>query len=217
MFKKLQILLVLMLVTELSLAQTSVGFRGGYTQSSVNYRVRPGAPLIRAGGVTAPTYAFVIEHYGQKNAGLQLELQQITLGYTETDTLSRSNQSELSYLKVPILSSFYFGNTGRFHIKVGPHIGMLVGARDVLRQIPATTTLPTYGQEGDDPQRLMYGLNAAAGLSKAFGRHAFGGEVRYGYEFGRPESQNRIFDMSSTHLEISFQYTFAIIRAKWQK
>jgi hypothetical protein len=217
MIKKLQILLVLMLLAELAIAQTSVGFRGGYTSSAVNYRPRPGAPLIRAGGVTGPSYALVIEHYGQKNAGLQLELQQITLGYTETDTLGRSNQTELSYLKIPMLSSFYFGNSGRFHIKVGPHVGMLVGARDLLRQLPATSVLPTYGQEGDNPKRLMYGLNAAAGLSKAFGRHAFGGEVRYGYEFGRPESQNRIFDMSSTHLEISFQYTFAIIRAKWRK
>jgi hypothetical protein len=215
--KQLMFVAALIFLAEYAAAQTSVGFRGGYSNSSVNYRSRPGAPMIRAGGISAPTYSFLIEHFAQKNAGLQAELQYLTLGYTETDTLARSNQTELSYLKIPLLSSFYFGNTGRFHIRFGPHLGFLMRARDLLRELPSATALPTFGEPDDRPNRFMYGLTAAAGLSKSFGRHTLGGEIRYGYEFGRPETQGRIFDMTGVNLEASLLYTFTILKPRWQK
>ncbi|EKB50089.1 outer membrane beta-barrel protein [Cecembia lonarensis] len=199
------------------LAQTSVGLRGGISSSEVTYRYQLGRPPVFTSGVRHSTFAFVIEHFGQKNAGIQLELQRITLGYTQENEFQQVNQSDWEYLKVPLLSNFYFGNKGRFHIKLGPHFGYLMQAKDVRREFEGDETfLPTYGQPEDDPRRIMYGLNLGAGLSKLFGKSTLAGDVRLAYEFGRPESLERIFDMNTTTLEITLTYLFQIRKGKWQ-
>jgi hypothetical protein len=192
-------------------SQISVGFRGGISSSSVTYRYQLGRAAVNADGIRDFTYAFVLEYFGNKNAGLQLEIQSITLGYTQENDSLGLNQSEWRYLKVPILSNFYFGNRGRFHIKIGPHFGYLLDAVDVSREYENPPTgLPTYGREGDNPNKFMYGLNLGAGLSNLFGKSTLAGDIRFAYEFGRPESQDRIFDMNSTTLEISLTYLFRI-------
>ncbi|MGY6742354.1 MAG: outer membrane beta-barrel protein [Cecembia sp.] len=200
------------------LAQTSVGIRGGVSSSEITYRYRLGRPPINTSGVRHSTFAFVVEHFAQKNAGLQLEFQHITLGYTQENELQQVNQSDWEYLKMPVLSNFYFGNKGRFHIKLGPHFGYLMQAKDVRREFEGDETfMPTYGQPGDNPNRLMYGLNLGAGLSKLFGKSTLAGDVRLSYEFGRPESQDRIFDMNTTTLEITLSYLFQLRKGKWQE
>lgn len=197
--------------------QVSVGFRGGVSSSEITYRYQLGRPPINTPGIRGTTFAFVLEHFGQKNAGLQLEIQRITLGYTQENELMQVNQSEWEYLKMPVLSNFYFGNKGRFHIKLGPHFGYLLNAKDARREFEGNeTSLPTYGQAGDDPRRIMYGLNLGAGLSKLFGKNTLAGDVRIAYEFGRPESLDRIFDMNTTTLEITLTYLFQIRKGKWQ-
>ena len=72
--------------------------------------------------------------------------------------------------------------------------------------------IPTYGQPGDDPNRIMYGLTGGVGLSKLFGRHTVQAEARFSYEFGRPESQDRIFDLNFTQLEFTLAYLFMVIK-----
>lgn len=204
-------------ITEL-LAQTSIGFRGGISSSQISYRYILGRPPVLTSGIQETTFAVVLEHFGQKNAGLQIELQKITLGYTQTDEAESINQSEWDYLKMPLLSNFYFGNKGRFHIKLGPHFGYLLAARDVKREFVGNeTSLPTYGQAGDDPNRFIYGLNLGAGLSKLFGKSTLAGDIRLAYEFAGPESQDRIYDMNSIALELSLSYLFQIRKGKWQK
>jgi hypothetical protein len=198
--------------------QTSVGFKGGFSSSNITYRYQLGRPPINTPGVRNTTFAIVLEHFAQKNAGLQLEFQWITLGYTQENELLQVNQSEWEYLKMPFLSNFYFGNKGRFHIKLGPHIGYLLEARDVRREFEGDETfLPTYGQAGDNPNRIMYGLNIGAGLSNLFGKSTLAGDVRLAYEFGRPESLDRVFDMNTTTLEITLIYLFQIRKGKWQE
>lgn len=199
-------------------AQLSVGFRGGISSSNVSYRYELGRPVVNTGGISGTTYAFVVEYFGQKNAGIQLELQHLTLGYTQENDELAVNQTEWQYFKMPVLSNFYFGNKGRFHIKLGPHFGYLLQARDIKREFEGDETLlPTYGQAGDDPRRFMYGLNVGAGLSKLFGKSTLAGDVRLAYEFGNPESKDRIFDINSTTLEFSLTYLFQIKKGKWQK
>ncbi|EOZ96465.1 hypothetical protein A33Q_2235 [Indibacter alkaliphilus LW1] len=204
--------------SSISEAQTSFGFRGGASVSSVSYRYQLGRPIQFSDGVTAQTYAFVLEHFGQKNAGLQLEFQYITLGFNQENDQLAVNRTEFDYLKVPLLSNFYFGRSGRFHIKLGPHIGYLLDARDVSREFDVELTeLPTYGQPGDDPKRLMYGLSIGAGVSKLFGKSTLALDGRFAYEFGDQESQDRIFDLNITTLEFTLTYLFQIREAKWQK
>lgn len=196
-------------------AQTSVGFRGGVSSSDITYRYQLGRPAINTSGIRDATFSIVVEHFGQKNAGLQLEFQRITLGYSQENELGQLNQSEWEYLKMPFLSNFYFGNKARFHIKLGPHFGYLLEANDVTREFVGDETfLPTYGQPGDDPRRFMYGLNLGAGLSGIFGKSTLAGDIRLAYEFGRPESQERIFDMNTTTLEITLTYLFQIRKGK---
>lgn len=213
-FCLLTIILVLAL-GEIS-AQTSFGIRGGYSISSMTYRYELGRPPIRPNGISSPTFAFVVEHFNNKNAGVQFELQYLTLGYTQESDEGEINQTEWEYLKIPFLANFYAGNSGRFHIKIGPHIGYMINATDVKREFEGPTNLPTYGGVNDDPNKLMYGLTAGAGLSKLFGKTTLEGDVRFSYEFGRPESQGRIFDMNSTNLEITLTYLFQVAKTKHQ-
>ncbi|SMD42664.1 Outer membrane protein beta-barrel domain-containing protein [Aquiflexum balticum DSM 16537] len=198
-------------------AQTSFGIRGGYSISRMSYLYELGRPSIRTSGIAAPTFSFVFEHFNNKNAGVQIELQYLTLGYTQESDLGETNQTELEYLKIPFLANFYAGKSGRFHIKIGPHIGYMINATDVLREFEDPTNLPTYGGANDDPNRFMYGLTGGAGLSKLFGKSTLEGDVRFSYEFGRPEGQDRIFDMNSTNIEITLTYLFQVAKTKLQK
>src|SRR5690606_7286292 len=191
-------------------AQTSIGVRGGISQSGLSYRPHIASATYKVPGISAPTYSFVIEQFFAKNAGAQIEFQLLTLGYTGTDTLNTGNETHFEYVKIPLLSNFYLGRSGRFHIKMGPHFGYLLNAKDVSTVIEGALLIPTYGQEGDNPRKLMYGLTAGLGLSKLFGKSTIQAEVRYSYEFGRPESQNRIFELNSTNLEITLAYLFQI-------
>ncbi|NHE59048.1 porin family protein [Cyclobacterium plantarum] len=193
-------------------AQTSVGIKAGYTSSSASYRVTLGSFPRSVTGISAPSYSLVIEQFFEKNAGAQIEFQFLTTGYAATDTINMGNETQFDYLKIPILSNFYLGNSGRFHIKLGPHLGYLLEARDVNRVVEGELVIPTYGQAADQPRKIMYGLTAGVGLSKLFGKHTLQGEVRYSYEFGRPESQERIFDINFTQLEFSLAYLFRVLQ-----
>jgi len=204
------ILFLLLGIAEVK-AQTSIGFRGGVSQSSVSYRPSIASVTYKVPGVKLPVYGLVVEQFFSKNAGAQIEFQLLTLGYTGTDTLNTGNETHFDYLKIPLLSNFYLGNTGRFHIKMGPHFGYLLEAKDVTRVSEGDLLIPTYGQPGDNPKKFMYGLTAGVGVSKLFGGSTFQAEVRYSYEFGRPESQNRIFELNSTNLEFTLAYLFRII------
>jgi hypothetical protein len=207
----------LLLSPEFCYGQTSFGIRGGYSVSSMAYRSTPSRPQVQTAGISAPTFAFVMEHFASKNAGIQIEIQYLTLGYTQTDTvLTGTNKTELTYLKMPVLSNFYVGKGGRFHIKIGPHFGYLLEATDVSRNFEGPLFLPTYGNPEDDPRKFMYGLTAGAGLSKLFGKSTIEGDLRFSYEFGRPETQDRIFDMNSTNIEFTLTYLFRALKSKAQ-
>ncbi len=198
-------------------AQLSVGIRGGYSTSSYSYQPTSSNRSRSVDGIGAPTFAFVAEYFSSKNAGIELNIQQITLGFRQFNEREELNQTELSYLKVPLLASFFAGRSGRFQIKFGPHLGYLLQAKDVTREFSGAIPpeLPTYGGAGDLPNKFMYGLTAGAGISKLFGKSTISGEVRFAYDFTNPESQKRIFDMNSTNLEFTIAYLFRIREAKF--
>lgn len=193
------------------LAQTSIGLKAGFTQSSATYRTSLGAFPRDVTGFNSPSYGLVIEQFFEKNAGAQIEFQLLTTGYAATDSVNTGNETSFTYLKVPVLSNFYLGNSGRFHIKIGPHLGYLLDVKDVKRVVEGDLVIPTYGQAGDTPRKLMYGITAGVGLSKLFGKSTLQGEVRYSYEFGNPEAQDRIFDINFTQLEFSLAYLFKVL------
>ena len=118
-----------------------------------------------------------------------------------------------------MLSSFFLGKSGRFQIKLGPHFGYMLQAKDISREFSNTTPseLPTFGGASDSPRKIMYGLTAGAGISKLFGKSTITGEVRFSYDFTNPEGQERIFDMSSTNLEFTLAYLFRIKDSKIER
>nr|WP_137401502.1 porin family protein [Echinicola rosea] len=216
-YKFIVLCLLLTGTATLAHAQLSVGFRGGVSYSGMSYRPTVAIPKTKAHGVKSkPIYGIAIEHYFKNHAGVELDIQYLTTGYVEyNEDETLSNETELDYLKIPFLSNFYFGRSGRFHIKMGPHFGYLLNATDVRREFesknPDLPILPTYGQPGDDPKKFMYGLTAGAGISKVFGKSTIVAEVRASYELGRPESQDRIFDMEITNLEFTVSYLFQVM------
>ncbi|SFT73322.1 Outer membrane protein beta-barrel domain-containing protein [Algoriphagus locisalis] len=204
-------------------AQTSVGIRGGYATSTYSYRPTPSTRGISVDGLGTPTFALVFEHFNAKNAGLEINLQFLRLGFTQISDedieLELVNETQFDYLKIPMLSSFFLGRSGRFQIKLGPHLGYLLQAKDITREFSGATPaeIPTYGGADDEPNRIMYGLTAGAGISKLFGKSTLAGEVRFSYDFTNPEGQDRIFEMSSTNLEFTLAYLFRIRDSKIER
>ncbi|SIN96921.1 outer membrane beta-barrel protein [Algoriphagus halophilus] len=215
------ILALVLVISSFSLnAQTSIGIKGGYTTSSFSYIPALNIRSISVDGLSAPTFAFVFEHFNAKNAGIELNVQYLSTGYnqsiTDTEGAILSNETQLDYLKIPMMASFFIGRSGRFQIKFGPHLGYLLSANDIQRDIidSSPPEIPTYGGADDNPKKLMYGLSAGAGISKLFGKSTIAGEVRFGYDFTNPESQERIFDLNFTTLEFTLAYLFQIKDAK---
>lgn len=215
------ILVLILVISSFSLkAQTSIGIKGGYTTSSFSYIPALNIRSISVDGLSAPTFAFVFEHFNAKNAGIELNIQYLSTGYnqsiTDTEGAILTNETQLDYLKIPMMASFFVGRSGRFQIKFGPHLGYLLSANDIQRDIVDSSPpeIPTYGGAEDNPKKLMYGLSAGAGISKLFGKSTIAGEVRFGYDFTNPESQERIFDLNFTTLEFTLAYLFQIKDAK---
>ncbi len=214
--QKILVLLFLFVLPLGAFAQLSVGIRGGYTTSSYSYQPTASNRSRSVDGIGAPTFSFVVEYFNSKNAGVELNLQQLTLGFRQFNENEELNQTELTYLKVPFLASFFAGRSGRFQIKFGPHLGYLLQAKDITREFVGANPpeIPTYGGESDSPNKFMFGITAGAGISKLFGKSTISGEVRFGYDFTNPESQDRIFDMNSTNLEFTLAYLFRIKERK---
>lgn len=197
-------------------AQLSIGIRGGYATSTYRYQGTASTRSTSVDGIGAPTFALVAEYFNSKNAGVEFNLQQLTLGFRQFGEEEKLNHTELTYLKMPLLASFFAGRSGRFQVKIGPHLGVLLKAEDIVREYSGATPpeLPTYGGALDDPNKFMYGLTAGAGISKLFGKSTISGEVRFAYDFTNPESQDRIYDMSSANLEFTLAYLFRIKERK---
>src|SRR5690606_26079576 len=197
-------------------AQLSVGIRGGYATSTYSYQGSASTRSRSVDGIGAPTFAVVVEYFNAKNAGVEFNAQQLTLGFRQLSEEEHVNHTELTYLKMPLLASFFAGRSGRFQIKFGPHLGFLLRSEDIAREYSGATPpeLPTYGGSTDRPDKLMYGMTAGAGISKLFGKSTISGEVRFAYDFTNPEGQDRIYDMSSTNLEFTLAYLFRIKEQK---
>lgn len=215
MVKKL-VLLVFILLPGMAWSQLSLGIRGGLTSSSYSYQATAGTRVKKVDGIAAPTFALVLEYFDSKNAGVEINAQQLTLGFAQVDDAGKVNQTELTYLKFPVLASIFAGRSGRFQIKFGPHFGALRQAKDITREYSGATPkeLPTFGQPADAPNKRMYGLTGGAGISKLFGKSTLSAEARFAYDFTNPESQDRIFDMSSTNLEFTLAYLFRVKERK---
>jgi hypothetical protein len=215
MIKKL-LILVLILLPKIAFAQLSIGIRGGLSSSSYSYQATAGTRVKKVEGTAAPTFAVVLEYFDSKNAGVELNVQQLTIGFKQVNDAGKINQTEFSYLKFPILASIFAGRSGRFQIKFGPHFGILRQVEDLTREYSGASPkeLPTFGQPSDTPNKSMYGLTGGAGISKLFGKSTLSAEARFGYDFTNPESQDRIFDMSSTNLEFTLAYLFRVRERK---
>ncbi|MDG1276439.1 MAG: outer membrane beta-barrel protein [Algoriphagus sp.] len=213
------IFILLLTSMSASFAQTSIGIRGGYTTSSYSYRSTPGSRASSVPGIGRQTFALVFEHFNSKNAGIEANLQYLSIGFAEENGVDDPiliNETEFNYLKMPLVSSFFIGKSGRFQIKIGPHFGYLLNAQDLRREFENSnsTILPTYGGEDDQPKKLMYGITAGAGISKLFGKSTLAGEVRFAYDFTNPENLDRVFEMSSTNLEFTLAYLFQVKKLK---
>ena len=214
--QKILIGLFLLMLPVAASAQLSIGVRGGYATSSYRYQPTASTRGRPVESVGAPTFSLVVEYFNSKNAGIELNLQQLTLGFRQFNDSLDINQTEFTYLKAPLLASFFAGRSGRFQIKFGPHVGYLFQVKDIARGFSGGSPpdLPTYGSAADSPNKFMYGITAGAGISKLFGKSTISGEVRFAYDFTNPESQDRVFDMGSTNLEFTLAYLFRIKERK---
>ena len=69
---------VLFFLPSIALAQLSFGIRGGMSTSSYSYQATASTRSKNVEGIAAPTFAIVLEYFDSKNAGVELNIQQLT-------------------------------------------------------------------------------------------------------------------------------------------
>jgi hypothetical protein len=99
------IVVTLLALPMAAFAQLSVGVRGGYATSSYSYQATASNRSTSVDGIGTPTFALVVEYFNSKNAGIELNLQQLTLGFRQVNGEDELNQTDLTYLKMPLLAS----------------------------------------------------------------------------------------------------------------
>ena len=90
-----------------------VGVTGGVTGSMVYFGPKPRVPQTYLLGQTG---GLVFKYIGDKNFGLQTELNYRQRGWEEKDNLYARR---LDYIELPFMTHFYFGKSVRVHLNLG--------------------------------------------------------------------------------------------------
>ncbi|RDC64945.1 porin family protein [Adhaeribacter pallidiroseus] len=152
---------------------TSIGFKAGYNLAQTGFK-----PTIKQEFTRSITAGFILNHFAQPYAGIQVELNYIQAGWTFSDV---DHSQDISYLEVPVFTHIQIGKkNGAFLLNLGPYIAFLLTKRDSL-SIPET---PNTDLITTAPNRLHYGLAFGLGYLQKTAIGNFQLEARYNFGLG---------------------------------
>ena len=136
--------------------ESYLGFKAGGTMSSVMFTPRVGQEtnLGFVGGM-------VFKYFGQRNLGIQLEINYLQAGWTESLESPDSYSRRLNYLQIPFMTH---GNLGkrktRVVLNVGPYVSLLLSEKEKIKLENEEDTEDYYRTEIDNVGDfgLVFGL-----------------------------------------------------------
>ena len=109
--------------------ESYLGLKAGATISSVMFTPRVGQE-------TNPGFVggFVFKHFGQRNLGIQLEMNYLQAGWTESLESPDSYSRRLNYLQIPFMTHANLGKRKtRVVLNVGPYISLLLSEKEQIK------------------------------------------------------------------------------------
>lgn len=149
-----------------------VGLKGGVTVSRIASTPAVGTSTIPKDAVQGLIGGLVVQHFVQRNPGVQAELNMVQRGWTEPDSLY---ERQSTYLELPFMTHINIGKGNfKFFINAGPYAAFLLSEKET---IPSGRTSPYYGRPAD--KKLEYGLCGGGGFSLELNVGKFELEGRY--------------------------------------
>ena len=111
------------------LPESYLGFKAGATISSVMF-----TPTVNQERNLGFVGGMVFKHFGQRNLGIQLEVNYLQAGWTESLESPDSYSRRLNYLQIPFMTH---GNLGkrktRVVINLGPYVSLLLSEKEKMK------------------------------------------------------------------------------------
>lgn len=180
--QKLVFILLFLLITVVSKAQLSVGYRYGIGSHGVNFL--PEYLETFQIGYVRSSHGLSFTYNNEKNAGFQIELNYAEKGWKEEFENSPDTFyiRDIEYLEIPLFSHFEIGHRMlRPTVVFGPYFGWKLNESYTQNGFDGllASDLPHYVEE---IRSLDFGIKVGVGLKLNLGRFAVFGEVRYDLE-----------------------------------
>ena len=113
----------LFFLTSVTLAQksftpvTGIGIQSGVNLNGVRF-----VPSVGQKQILGYSGGFYFNYLGEKHAGLQVELNYVQRGWREESDTIPHYKRVMSYIELPFLTHFVFGQKVRVNIHLGPYI-----------------------------------------------------------------------------------------------
>jgi hypothetical protein len=147
-----------------------IGLNGGMSASMINF-----SPSVSQSFLMGYTGGIVFRQVTQKSLGWQAELNYMQRGWQETDG---GYARQLSFIELPFMTHFNFGNKFRFFFNIGPKIGYLI-SENVLQNTQETSTSVQHSTLIEN--KFDYGFTAGTGFYVNIKGQVFQLEARGNY------------------------------------
>jgi hypothetical protein len=154
---------LLFLFSHYSNAQTSFGIRFGTNLPSVSFE-----PSINQQAIITYNGGLIFEHFEEKHAGIQLEVNFSQKGWKEIIDSVHFYSRTINYIEIPFMSHFYVGSEkANVFLNLGPYVGYGIAAKQTVTAIDTVET-SNYNFTGSD-NRFDFGLLGGLGIKRQFG------------------------------------------------
>ena len=109
--------------------ESYLGIKAGGTMSSVLF-----TPSVKQETNLGFTGGLVFKHFGQRNLGIQLEINYLQAGWTEGLDAPDAYSRRLNYLQIPFMTHANLGKRKtRVVLNVGPYVSLLLSEKEQIK------------------------------------------------------------------------------------
>lgn len=154
----------------------------------------------------------VFKHFGQRNLGIQLELNYLQAGWIEKLDSPDSYSRRLNYLQIPFMTHINLGKKKtRVVINLGPYVSLLLSEKEQMKLENDDDAESYYGTEIDNGGD--FGLSFGLGMSRhtSIGTIQIEGRLNQGLSSIYKTGFDTTFEKSSNQIiEVALYYLFVV-------
>ncbi len=161
------------------------------------------------------TGGIVFKHISQKSMGIQIELNYVQAGWTETLDGENAYTRHLNYIQLPFMSHLSLGNRTKFVFNLGPYVSYLLSENEDIYLAEGSNEEAYYGKEADG--KGDFGLCVGLGVGQHTAIGLFQLEGRISSSLTDVFTSNPISGFSSSKIlnaEISLYYLLDLKKKK---